>query len=235
MTTIERSARWTSASVAKSASGLTAAASTQRAKPRWRWSGDDDTFDCRWSDQPGRRWNGADHDDRAMTAEEVESQKWYNQHAKNDWLGDNDATDDEFDNNSSNDSCAQANAEADATAITVVPRHRRRGGEEPIDYYRDDDDDYDDGEDAEEHGDCDENTIPHVPYMNLTPDERCNMSHNFKFGMCTHCDAGLDDESEFVCESRWQSTGLVCNPCHKYYQRLAYLRVVDDKTYGGCN
>jgi hypothetical protein len=126
-----------------------------------------------------------------MTAEEVESQKWYNQHAKNDWLGDNDATDDEFDNNASKDSCAQANAAADATAITVVPRHKCRGGEEPIDYYRDDDDDYDDGEDAEEHGDCDENTIPHVPYMNLTPDERCNMSHNFKFGMCTHCDAGL--------------------------------------------
>lgn len=234
MTTIERSARWNSASVAKSASGLTTAASTQRAKPRWRWSGDDDTFDCRWSDQPGRRWNGADHDDRAMTPEEVKSQKWYDQHAKNDWL-DNDATDDEFefDHNDSKDSCAQSDAATDAAAITVVPRHTCRGGEEPIDYYRDDDDD--DGEDDEEHGNGDENTIPHVPYMNLTPDERYNMSHNFKFGMCTHCDAGLDDESDFVCESRWQSTVLVCNPCHKYYQRLAYLRVVDDETYGGCN
>ena len=233
MTTIERSARWTSASVAKSASGLSAAAtSTQRAKPRWRWSGDDDTFDCRWSDQPGRRWNGADHDDRAMTPEEVESQKWYDQHAKNDWL-DNDEFDDD---NNSKDSCAQADTAADAAAaITVVPRHGCRGGEEPIDYYRGDDDDDDDGDDDQEHGDGDENTIPHVPYMNLTPDERYNMSHNFKFGMCTHCDAGLDDESEFVCEPRWQSTVLVCNPCHKYYQRLASLRVVDDETYGGCN
>ena len=221
MTTIERSTRWTSASVAKSAGGIATTAPTQRAKPRWRWSGDDDTFDCRWSDEPGCRWNGADHDDRAMTQEEVESRKFYERHAKNDWV-DNDATD-EFDaDNSELDSHAlDSHAHTDA----AVPRHKCRGGEEPIDYYRDDEDE-DDARDE---------TIPHVPFMNLTPDERCNMSDNFKFGMCAHCDAGLDDKSEFVCESRWQSTVLVCNACHTYYQRLAYLRVVDDESYGGCN
>jgi hypothetical protein len=213
MTTIERSTRWTSASVAQSAGGIATTAPTQRAKPRWRWSGDDDTFDCRWSDEPGCRWNGADHDDRAMTPEEVESRKFYEQHAKNDWV-DNDATD-EFD---ADDSELDSHAHTDA----VIPRHKCRGGEEPIDYYRGDEDrDHDDDQ--------------HVPYMNLTPDERCNMSGNFKFGMCAHCDAGLDDKSEFVCEPRWQSTVLVCNACHTYYQRLAYLRVVDDESYGGCN
>ena len=204
MTTIETSTRWTSASVAKSAGGI---APTQHAKPTRRWSGDEDTFDSRWSDEPGRRWTGADHDDRAMTLEEQESRKWYEKHAENDWV-DNDMVDE--------------------------PRHKCRGGEEPIEYYRDGKDDDDDDHD-DDNDDDDENTIQHVPYMNLTPDERSNMSVNFKFGMCTHCDAGLDDESEFVCESRWQSTVLVCNACHNYYRRLAYLRVVDDLSCGGCN
>lgn len=76
---------------------------------------------------------------------------------------------------------------------------------------------------------------PHVPFMNLTKEERDKKSNRFKFGLCAHCDAGLDDESDFVCEPRGLQCSWVmaCNACHDYYQQLAYLRVVDDN--GGCN
>lgn len=75
----------------------------------------------------------------------------------------------------------------------------------------------------------------HVPFMNLTKEERDMKSNRFKFGLCAHCDAGLDDESDFVCEPRGLQCSWVmaCNACHDYYQQLAYLRVVDDN--GGCN
>jgi hypothetical protein len=72
----------------------------------------------------------------------------------------------------------------------------------------------------------------HVPFMNLTKDERDKKSTQFKFGLCAHCDAGLDDESEFVCEPRGLGCSWVmaCNACHDYYQQLAYKRGC-----GGCN
>ena len=75
----------------------------------------------------------------------------------------------------------------------------------------------------------------HVPFMNLTKEERDRKSNQFKFGLCVHCDAGLDDESDFVCEPRGLGCSWVmaCNACHEYYRQLAYLRVVDDN--GGCN
>jgi len=73
----------------------------------------------------------------------------------------------------------------------------------------------------------------HVPFMNLTKDERDNKSTQFKFGLCAHCDAGLDNESEFVCEPRGLNCSWVmaCNACHDYYQQLAYNGVCE----GGCN
>ncbi|MBM3455925.1 MAG: hypothetical protein FJX80_12375 [Bacteroidetes bacterium] len=85
------------------------------------------------------------------------------------------------------------------------------------------DDDYEDEE---------PNETPHIPYMNLTKDERDKKSTQFKFGLCAHCDAGLDDESEFVCEPRALgfSWVMACNACHDYYQQLAYKRGC-----GGCN
>jgi len=75
----------------------------------------------------------------------------------------------------------------------------------------------------------------HVPFMNLTKEERDKKSDQFKFGLCAHCDAGLDDESDFVCEPRGLGCSWVmaCNACHEYYRQLAYLRVVDN--HGGCN
>ena len=77
----------------------------------------------------------------------------------------------------------------------------------------------------------------HVPFMNLTKEERDKKSDQFKFGLCAHCDAGLDDESDFVCEPRGLGCSWVmaCNACHEYYRQLAYLRVVDDQSNGGCN
>jgi len=78
------------------------------------------------------------------------------------------------------------------------------------------DDDYED----------EDQTPHHIPCMNLTKDERDKKSTQFKFGLCAHCDAGLDDESEFVCEP-WV---MACNACHDYYQQLAYKRGC-----GGCN
>jgi hypothetical protein len=75
----------------------------------------------------------------------------------------------------------------------------------------------------------------HIPFMNLTKEQRDKKSDQFKFGLCAHCDAGLDDESEFVCEPRGLNCSWVmaCNACHEYYQQLAHLRVVDN--HGGCN
>jgi hypothetical protein len=72
----------------------------------------------------------------------------------------------------------------------------------------------------------------HVPFMNLTKDERDKKSTQFKFGLCAHCDAGLDDKSEFVCEPRGLGCSWVmaCNACHDYNQQLAYNRGC-----GGCN
>lgn len=79
--------------------------------------------------------------------------------------------------------------------------------------------------------------LTHVPFMNLTKEERDKKSDQFKFGLCAHCDAGLDDESEFVCEPRGLGCSwiMACNACHEYYQQLSYLRVVDQNGGGGCN
>jgi hypothetical protein len=112
---------------------------------------------------------------------------------------------------------------------------------------RDDDDEEDDAERFED-DDC-PSLLPaavaassaaapqHVPFMNLTKDQRDQKSDQFKFGLCAHCDAGLDDESDFVCEPRGLGCSWVmaCNACHNYYQQLAYLRVVDNHGDGGCN
>jgi hypothetical protein len=86
---------------------------------------------------------------------------------------------------------------------------------------------------GEEEEDDDNQTPQHIPFMNLTKDERDKKSTQFKFGLCAHCDAGLDDESEFVCEPRGLGCSWVmaCNACHDYYQQLAYKRGCE----GGCN
>ncbi len=82
----------------------------------------------------------------------------------------------------------------------------------------------------------DDDPIPHVPFMNLTREQRAKKSTQFKFGLCSHCDAGLSDKSEFVCEPRPNDTFVfTCNRCNDYYTRIdCTYRVVDSNGGGGC-
>ena len=63
----------------------------------------------------------------------------------------------------------------------------------------------------------------HMPFMNLTKEEREKKSAEFKFGLCRNCETGLSDKSEFV-------GAFVCNACHDYYQKQA-----QPYACGGCN
>ena len=79
-------------------------------------------------------------------------------------------------------------------------------------------------------------TKTHVPFMNLTKEERDKKSKLFNFGLCSDCDAGLDDESEFVCKPRPNAAPLMtCNACSAYYLNLAFMRVGCGEERGGCN
>ncbi len=83
---------------------------------------------------------------------------------------------------------------------------------------------------------ADKTTTTHVPFMNLTWAERNKKRHLFKFGLCSDCDAGLDDESEFVCKPRPNAAPLMtCNACSDYYRNLSYMRVDKQEERGGCN
>jgi hypothetical protein len=79
-------------------------------------------------------------------------------------------------------------------------------------------------------------TKMHVPFMNLAKEERDKKSKLFNFGLCSDCDAGLDDESEFVCKPRPNAEPLMtCNACSAYYLNLAFMRVGCGEERGGCN
>ena len=80
----------------------------------------------------------------------------------------------------------------------------------------------------------DADKFKHVPFMNLTKEERDKKSCRFKYGLCSDCDAGLGDESDFVCQPRPNGAFvMMCNACHDYYQQLSYTRGVDCGL--GCN
>ena len=81
---------------------------------------------------------------------------------------------------------------------------------------------------ADEYEEC-----THVPFMNLTKEQRAEKSKNFKFGLCCDCDAGLDDKSEFVRETRLSGDVKMCNACHNYHMDV-FERNVDGE-HGGCN
>ena len=79
-------------------------------------------------------------------------------------------------------------------------------------------------------------TIAHVPFMNLTAAERAKKSKQFKFGLCSDCDAGLCNESDFVCKPRPNAAPLLtCNACSDYFQTLVFMRVGCGEERGGCN
>lgn len=77
----------------------------------------------------------------------------------------------------------------------------------------------------------------HVPFMNLTKEERDKKSKLFKFGLCSDCDCGFDDEDDFVRKLRPNAAPLLtCNACSDYYRNLAFMRVgCEEERGGGCN
>ena len=86
-----------------------------------------------------------------------------------------------------------------------------------------------------EHDEHEESTHVHVPYMNLTKEQRAEKSNQFKFGLCSDCDAGLGDESDFVCEPSRPTGAFVmrCEACHDYYQQVWLKRAGCE--CAGCN
>lgn len=75
----------------------------------------------------------------------------------------------------------------------------------------------------------------HVPYRNLTKEERDKKSGDFEFGLCCDCDAGLADKSEFICPPRPNGAFVnMCNACHNYYTNLFQTRVGGEES-GGCS
>ncbi len=79
--------------------------------------------------------------------------------------------------------------------------------------------------------------VAHVPFMNLNAAERAKKSKQFKFGLCSDCDAGLCNESDFVCKPRPNGGAplMTCNACTEYFWSLSYMRVEEQKERGGCN
>jgi len=73
----------------------------------------------------------------------------------------------------------------------------------------------------------------HVPFMNLTKEQRAEKSKNFKFGLCCDCDAGLDDKSEFVRQTRLNGDVKMCNACHNYHMDMFERNIGGE--HGGCN
>jgi hypothetical protein len=64
-------------------------------------------------------------------------------------------------------------------------------------------------------------TSPRVPFRHLTGAERNKKSDLFQFGLCSDCDTGLGDKSDFVCVPRPNGAFLMtCHACHEYYQQL---------------
>ncbi len=79
----------------------------------------------------------------------------------------------------------------------------------------------------------------HVPHMNLTKEQRAEKSKNFKFGLCCDCDYGLQDELEFVCQSRRNGCATIyakmCNACHNYNYHMDLFENGLVGEHGGCN
>lgn len=174
------------------------ATATSMTKQKPRW---------KWSgeDEPQSEYCHEDTDTMTLTADEKRYIVWYDANAHKEW------------HNADED-------EAEAPPAPPAPSHVLPAfwttpfsiacGEEPVF-----EPDYPDYEEDEE--------FPHVPFMNLTKAERDQKSAQFKFGLCTDCDAGLDDQIEFVCLNKG---GFMCNACHDYYHRVALTGCG-----GGCN
>jgi hypothetical protein len=175
-------------------------------KPRWKWSG---------SDEPQSYYCHDDEDTATLTVGEQrriqlnDFANWCN------WSN--------VDEEKENDMRVVVAAKAIVTAIargSVAPRIASAFwttpfGHEPV-------------VEPEYPDEYEEST--HVPFMNLTKAERDKKSKQFKFGLCSDCDAGLMDSSEFVISS--SHGAFVCNECNDYYVRQSQLPACAG---GGCN
>jgi predicted amidophosphoribosyltransferase len=57
----------------------------------------------------------------------------------------------------------------------------------------------------------------HTPVIKLTELERFEKSNEHPFGLCSSCDAGLDNREDFVCSVVADDVKVRCNACYDYY------------------
>ena len=182
-----------------------ASANAQKKQPKMiaKWSG---------SDEPQSCYDHEDTDTATLTRDEVNYIRWYHSIDHSKWRNVDEENDARM-----------------APAAVAPPRPRISSsfwttplsiasGEEPVfepEY--------------PEYEEC----THHVPFMNLTKEERAEKSKNFKFGLCCDCDAGLDDKLEFVRQTRLSGDVKMCNACHHYHMDV-FERSVGGED-GGCN
>ena len=66
----------------------------------------------------------------------------------------------------------------------------------------------------------------HVPFMNLTKEERDKKSNISAFGLCCTCKKKLNDRADFVCNTQQKSGGgfyRICVTCYEDYSKPWYL------------
>lgn len=167
---------------------------------------------CKWSgdEEPQSYYSRDDEDTMTLTVGEQRRIQGYHANAQKKWRN----TDED------NDMRVVAEAKAIVRSIARETAPRKfwttpwliASGDEPVfePQYHD-------------YPDYAEEESTHMPFMNLTKEERDKKRTEFKFGLCTNCDTGLSDKSEFV-------GAFVCNACHDYYQKQA-----QPYACGGCN
>jgi len=162
---------------------------------------------AKWSgsDEPQSYYDHEDTDTATLTREEVNYIRWYDSIDHSKWRN----VDEEND-------ARMAPAVVAISSFWTTPLSIA-SGEEPVF--------------EPEYPEYEEST--HVPFMNLTKEQRAEKSKNFKFGLCCDCDAGLYDKSEFVRQTRLSGDVKMCNACHHYHMDV-FERSVGGE-HGGCN
>ena len=110
------------------------------------------------------------------------------------------------------------------TTTTTTAGCKWVGEDAPGEFRRwdEDDDGVEDAAVAAAYAENAENTIPYIPFMNLTKNQRDRKGQQFEFGLCCECDAGLAKQSDFVRKPRGGSTVRMCCACNEYFFNLAY-------------
>lgn len=167
---------------------------------------------AKWSgsDEPQSYYDHEDTDTATLTEDEVNYIRWYNSIDHSKWRN----VDEENDGMAA---AAVAPSRPHVSSSFWTTPLSIASGEEPMF--------------EPEYPEYEECT--HVPFMNLTKEERAEKSKNFMFGLCCDCDAGLDDKFEFVRQTRLSGDVKMCNACHHYHMDL-FERSIGGE-HGGCN